>query len=176
MNSTQNDFTSEELANLNLEKQQLLQTAEELRQHITDLNVKLGSIQQEVGTLHEDKMQLKTENQELRVAQMENAVSGESKNLADSVLNEVQMSELKKTNEALSTDNLSLADDLRATMDQLTTFKNQIKEIEQQKAEKIAESESFLSQLKQQQAAIAQLKIELEQARQKPQEISGNSS
>jgi len=137
----------------------------------------LVSKQDEILLLREEKMQLEMEKQELRVVQMDSAVSNESKNLADSVLNEVQMAELKKTNEDLSTENLSLADNLRTTMDQLAMLKEQVGCAEGEKtanAERM--SNEFLSKIKQQEEAIAQLQTELEQASQRqPQEKSNGN-
>ena len=86
------------------------------------------------------------------------------------------MAELEKTNEALSTENSSLTDKLRATMDQLALLKEQVELMESQKSSDVERvSNEFLLQIKQQQESITQLQSELEQANPKsPQFTSGN--
>jgi len=162
---------------MNTERDDLVRSAEEFKEKLAIMQEDLVSKQDEILLLREEKMQLEMEKQELRVVQMDSAVSNESKNLADSVLNEVQMAELKKTNEDLSTENLSLADNLRTTMDQLAMLKEQVGCAEGEKtanAERM--SNEFLSKIKQQEEAIAQLQTELEQASQRqPQEKSNGN-
>jgi len=175
--ANRDQINTEKFQNLNTERDDLVRSAEEFKEKLAIMQEDLVSKQDEILLLREEKMQLEMEKQELRVVQMDSAVSSESKNLADSVLNEVQMAELKKTNEDLSTENLSLADNLRTTMDQLAMLKEQVECAEGEKtanAERM--SNEFLSKIKQQEEAIAQLQTELEQASQRqPQEKSNGN-
>jgi len=175
--ANRDQINTEKFQNMNTERDDLVRSAEEFKEKLAIMQEDLVSKQDEILLLREEKMQLEMEKQELRVVQMDSAVSSESKNLADSVLNEVQMAELKKTNEDLSTENLSLADNLRTTMDQLAMLKEQVECAEGEKtanAERM--SNEFLSKIKQQEEAIAQLQTELEQASQRqPQEKSNGN-
>ena len=109
------------------QREQLAVTNNTLNQKIAALEEELGLNRDLIQTLESEKDQLTREKQDLVVAQMELAVSSESRTLAGDVLSDVEITGLKELNEELIKKNQLLQDEYSTmkstTFDQITDLK-----------------------------------------------------
>ena len=111
-----------ELKSSSEESQTKEETDQQQREQLTvsnnTLNQKIAALEEELGlnrdliqTLESEKDQLIQEKQDLVVAQMELAVSSESRTLAGDILSDVEITGLKELNEELIKKNQLLEDE-----------------------------------------------------------------
>ena len=109
------------------QREQLIVSNNTLNQKIAALEEELGLNRDLIQTLESEKDQLIQEKQDLVVAQMELAVSSESRTLAGDILSDVEITGLKELNEELIKKNQLLEDEhstIKSTMiNQITDLK-----------------------------------------------------
>ena len=122
------------------EQEKLVDTTKTLTQKIAALEEELGLNRDLIQTLESEKDQLVREKQNLVVAQMELAVSSESRTLAGDVLSDVEITGLKELNDELLAKNQLLEEQKvhleeekstkeEITLDQITSLKKLNKEL-----------------------------------------------
>uniref|UniRef100_A0A7M5XG63 Kinesin motor domain-containing protein n=1 Tax=Clytia hemisphaerica TaxID=252671 RepID=A0A7M5XG63_9CNID len=149
----ENDLNDYKTQQSTQEQQQT--STQQWEQKISALEEELDLNRELIQTLRTDKNQLEYEKQELLAAQMEQAVSEQSKNLADQALSNVQIAELQENNQQLITKNEKLEKDASAALEQVAQITENVKDHD-------SKLESLLAEIEQHKEDKACLQIELD--------------
>ena len=153
LTAVENDFNDFKTQQTTQEQQQT--SVQKWEQKISALEEELELNRELIQTLRTDKNQLEYEKQELLAAQMEQAVSEQSKNLADQALSNVQIAELQENNQQLMTKNEKLEKDASAALEQVAQITENVKEHD-------SKLESMLAEIQQHKEDKECLQIELD--------------